>query len=296
MTVTRPGYELIEAQDASFQYREHNAYSDLIRWHYHEEYELHLLISSKGKSFVGDYVGTFAPGCLILTGPNLPHNWISQTDITEGTRDQVINFTDEFMQALMDLVPEGRAMERMLADAWYGIQFTPYASECVRPLFKEVADSKGLRRFTAFLRIMEQLASSGAYVRLSSRLYDQAHDAQTLDRVNRVVNYITERFTGPLTLEEVAAQIHLSPVAFSRFFQRATGHGFKEFLLSLRVGKACEYLENTDRPITQICYDVGFTNLSNFNRRFLAVKGMTPTDYRTQIAQRDKRATGHILW
>ncbi|TGG94237.1 AraC family transcriptional regulator [Natronospirillum operosum] len=295
MTVTRPSYEMIEEQDNCFQYREHDAFSDLIRWHYHEEYELHLLVSSRGKSFVGDYVGTFQPGCLILTGPNLPHNWISLSDISTGVRDRVINFTHEFMLSLMALVPEARSMRRMLADARYGIQFTPHISECVEPWFQTLSEQQGLQRFNAFLQIMERLSASGAYTRLSTRQYDDAHDTQTLDRINRVVNYMTEHFTDTCSLEDVAAQIQLSPEVFSRFFHRATGHRFKDFLTRLRVGKACEYLESTDWPVTNICYEVGFRNLSNFNRRFLDVKGMTPTEYRRNIAQRDRRATSHIL-
>lgn len=295
MTVTCPSYELIEDQDNCFQYREHDAFSELIRWHYHEAYELHLLVSSRGKSFVGDYVGTFQPGCLILTGPNLPHNWISLTDISTGVRDRVINFTHEFMESLMEVVPEAQSMRRMLADARYGIQFTPHIGECVTPWFEVMPEQRGLARFITFLQIMEHLAASGAYTRLSTRQYDDAHDAQTMDRINRVVNYMTEHYTGDCRLEVVAAQIQLAPEVFSRFFHRATGHRFKEFLNQLRIGKACEYLESTDMPITNVCFEVGFNNVSNFNRRFLEVKGMTPTEYRRNIAQRDRRATSHIL-
>ncbi|MFC3853827.1 helix-turn-helix domain-containing protein [Salinispirillum marinum] len=286
MVHSRPGYELIEPQESCFQFRAHGADSDLVRWHFHPEYELHLLVSSRGQSFVGDYMGTFEPGCLVLTGPHLPHNWISQQDVSDGLRDLVINFSDDFMQRMMDLVPESRAMSRMLRDAWYGIQFTTAASESVTPLFWAMSRQTGFARFVTFMRIMEQLAVANAYVRLSTRCYDASPDADVSDRIGKVVRYITDRVTEPLTLEEVAAHIHLSPVAFSRYFHRATGHKFKEFVLRLRIGKACELLEETDWPITQVCYEAGFTNLSNFNRRFLAIKQMTPSDFRAQAAQR----------
>ena len=55
---------------------EHGAPHPLIRWHYHEDYELHLIVQSRGKVFVGDYIGGFEPGNLVLTGPRLPHNWV----------------------------------------------------------------------------------------------------------------------------------------------------------------------------------------------------------------------------
>ena len=64
----------------------HGFPSPLVRWHFHHEFELHLIVASEGKVFVGDHVGEFAPGHLVLIGPCLPHNWISQTqseDIVE---------------------------------------------------------------------------------------------------------------------------------------------------------------------------------------------------------------------
>src|SRR3954466_8626188 len=48
-----------------------------VRWHFHPEYELHMVVATTGRYFVGDFIGEFAPGNLVLTGPNLPHNWVS---------------------------------------------------------------------------------------------------------------------------------------------------------------------------------------------------------------------------
>lgn len=277
------------------RYLEHGADSDLIRWHYHKEYELHLLISTRGKAFVGDYIGPFAPGCLVLTGPNLPHNWITLGNLGDGIRDQVINFSHEFMEGLMQTIPEARSVRKMLDDSLYGIQFTPHVSEQVQPLFQEVSQSDGFPRVAAFLKIMAHLAASNAYTTLSSRRYNHQHDQKTIAHVNRVVNYITQNFTQPITLENAARQLNMGPVVFSRFFHRATGQRFKDVVIQLRISKACEYLEMTDESVTNICFNVGFSNVSNFNRRFLAVKGMTPTEYRRNIAQRDRRSRDHIL-
>ena len=76
---------------------EHGFPNPLVRWHYHEEYELHLIVASRGKVFVGDYIGQFEPGHLVLTGPRLPHNWISTEGVpAEGValRDVVLQFPD----------------------------------------------------------------------------------------------------------------------------------------------------------------------------------------------------------
>ena len=87
---------------------EHGVPNPLVRWHYHEEYELHLIVATRGKVFVGDYIGQFEPGHLVLTGPRLPHNWIS-TDVPEAgvaLRDVVLQFADAPLREAAKVIPE----------------------------------------------------------------------------------------------------------------------------------------------------------------------------------------------
>jgi AraC-like DNA-binding protein len=77
---------------------------------------------------------------------------------------------------------------------------------------------------------------------------------------------------------------------FSRFFRRATGITFPDFVNRVRVNRAGQLLMESDRLISHICYEVGFNNVSNFNRRFLEVKGVTPSEFRRQADHRFGRA------
>ena len=86
------------------------------------------------------------------------------------------------------------------------------------------------------------------------------------------------------SLKEVAELLGMTPSAFSRFFRRATGRTFVDYLGALRIAHACELLVETDLPVLQISLAAGFNNLSNFNRRFRRLKGMTPGEYRRQVA------------
>ncbi|MGE0498972.1 MAG: helix-turn-helix domain-containing protein, partial [Ramlibacter sp.] len=54
----------------------------------------------------------------------------------------------------------------------------------------------------------------------------------------------------------------------------------------VRINRACQLLMESDRYITHICYEVGFNNIANFNRRFLDIKGMTPSEFRRQVDSR----------
>jgi AraC-like DNA-binding protein len=89
-----------------------------------------------------------------------------------------------------------------------------------------------------------------------------------------------------LRLSEAAQLVHLSEGAFSRFFKTHTGKTFPCFVNELRIGRACRLLTETDETITEIAYGCGFANLSNFNRQFLRLRGMSPRSFRQEIKQR----------
>ena len=72
----------------------------------------------------------------------------------------------------------------------------------------------------------------------------------------------------------------MSPSAFSRFFKRAAGIGFSDFVRRLRIGRAKRLLATTDRAVARIREECGYDNASNFNRRFLDETGTTPSTYR----------------
>jgi AraC-like DNA-binding protein len=77
----------------------------------------------------------------------------------------------------------------------------------------------------------------------------------------------------------------MSERSLHRLFIRHLGENVTDYLGRLRIGRACMWLVETDRPISVIAADVGFSNLSNFNRRFRALRRMTPKEFRRQYRQ-----------
>lgn len=169
---TDPSYELMDDHEgASLIYRQHGFPSPLVRWHFHKEYELHLIVASAGKVFIGDYIGNFAPDTLFLTGPNLPHNWISQVgpDEVVGKRDMLVNFTDEVLEDGSQVFAELTQLAPLLARARYGIEFRdPALIKDSRQLLQRIADSRGITRLGYFFILMEQLAACEDYQLLST--------------------------------------------------------------------------------------------------------------------------------
>ena len=276
------GYE----PEGSFGYvrcLEHGAPNPLIRWHHHEEYELHLIVETHGKVFVGDYIGRFEPGHLVLTGPRLPHNWISTNIPAQGVsiRDRALQFREEPLRKASEQITELRDAFPLLDRARHGIEFIGL-SDVVAERMSCIKRSTGLARFSEFVGLLCELSEHQHYRLLSGAQLQSVNDDASIQKASEVVDYITENYASPFTLSDVAERFAMSSSQFSRYFRRTTGNTFTDFINQLRINRACQLLMETDQYISTICYNVGFNNVANFNRRFMEIKHMTPSEFRTQ--------------
>ena len=265
----------------------HGFPTPLARWHYHDEYELHLITATSGKVFVGDWIGQFQPGQLVLTGPRLPHNWVSM-DLPEGgvaERDLVIQFPHAPIEEASRQIPEMRAVLPLLERAKHGIEVFDLQATA-EAHWHRIRNSHGLTRFGAFCVFLGELAQCNDYRLLSNAQIQSIDNDDQLEQINAILRRITEHLTEPLSAAALAETLGMTESRFSRFFRRATGNTFTDFVNHVRINRACQFLMESDRQITSIAYDVGFNNIANFNRRFLDIKGMTPREFRRQIANR----------
>ena len=173
----------------------------LVRWHYHDEYELHLISATRGKVFVGDWIGQFEPGHLVLTGPRLPHNWIS-IDVPEGgvaLRDLVLQF------ARRAAAPGGRADPRAGRGAAAARARAPRhrvlrpVGARARALRTRVKAAHGLQRFAEFCALPRR---AGALHRLPAAVHRAAAELRRRrragDQINGIVDRITEHYAETL--------------------------------------------------------------------------------------------------
>lgn len=283
MSILLPEFEYVDRATETIRYLEHGWPSDLCRWHSHAEYELHLIVAGRGKAFVGDYIGEFGAGALFLTGPHLPHNWV--TDDLAGTdpiaiRDMLVQFSEESIDGLAAIFPEFREMVPMFDLARSGIQFTGFNPTFARGHFEAIRDTRGAERIVAFLRFLVRINEHAEKKALSVATVVQLEGTNRHARIAQVVDHIVRNFADDLSLDAAAEMAGMSATAFSRNFQKVTGKKFVEFVNRVRIGQACSMLLATDDQVSAICFDVGFQNLANFNRHFLKMKNMTPTEYR----------------
>ena len=259
----------------------HGFPTPLARWHYHEEYELHLIVASHGKAFVGDWIGPFAPGHLVMTGPWLPHNWVSH-DVPDGglvERDLVIQFRHDPIAEAARAIPELAEAMPLLERSRFGIEFFGLGASAERHWWR-CKEQHGLARFAAFCDFLTELVAAQDYRLLSSAGLKGTQETGEAERVNAIIERITQHLADPVSQAELAAEQGMTQSQFSRWFRRSTGNTFVDFVTQIRINRACLLLADPARRIADIGRDVGYPSLANFNRRFLEITGKTPTDYR----------------
>lgn len=246
------------------------------KWHYHPEYELTLITQGNGKRLVGDSYESYSTGDLVLLGSELPHTWTSDPVKNKKVSAVVVQFSREFIERFLDL-EEFKRIGSMLSSANRGLFFPD--SENVAQELKALLSLSGIEKITALINILQRLTSLTPH-KLSSEYFQLVKGQETESRVNKVCQYIQKHSDEPLSLDQAAALIHLSRSAFSKFFKRATGKTFSDYVNDIRIGKACRLLTETDKAVNEIAYATGFDSLTYFNRVFLKKKGVTPRQFR----------------
>jgi len=282
MSIIEPEIETVDRSTRSIRYLEHGWPSDLCRWHAHEEYELHLIVETRGKAFVGDHIGDFKAGDLFMTGPNLPHNWITDQVWSNPVeiRDMLIQFSHDSVEKLAQGFPEFSQVLQLLQLAQSGIYFEGFNPTFARGHMESIRDNNGAERILAFVRFLVRLNEHAEKKTLSIAKLIQPEGGSKHARIASVVDHITKNFFEVFSVAQAANMANMTEITFSRNFQTVTGHSFVDFLNRIRIGQACAMLYASDAQITSIAQEAGFKSLANFNRHFLKVKGMTPSEYR----------------
>lgn len=257
-------------------------------WHFHEEYELIYFIKGTGMRIVGDHISNFQAGELVLVGQWLPHLWRNNTiaDTGAGAADFiVIKFHQRFQGVDLFSLPELSAVKAMLAKSTRGIQFSFDTSTAISTLMKEIHQGTGAERLIFFLQLMKILAADRESSYLVSPDFVLPSEVTNENRLQKIISHIFANYNQNISLDEISSLAFMTSPAFCRFFKSRTNKTFFSFLNEFRVNRACQFLIENEHPIKEICFKVGFRSLTNFNRTFKKIKGVTPGNYQANSAE-----------
>jgi AraC-like DNA-binding protein len=282
-------FEKISEPGQSFVVRTRRDRSFDFCWHFHPEYELTYIVKSSGRRYVGDSIEDYHDGDLILLGPNLPHTWGSTPQPRRSRQSHVAiytQFSENFAGADFLSKPELAALKTLFSRASRGLKFSHQIEQRVGREMELLNDAGGMKRLVKLLEILDILVHARNAKPLASAGFSPALKRFDESRIDAVCNYVHENLGEAISLPEAASRAHMSVSAFSRFFHRALGRTFVEYVNELRIGEACRQLIESEKSVAEIAFAAGFENLSNFNRRFLKLKAMSPRDYRRRFCER----------
>lgn len=245
--------------------------------HCHSEYEINLVMHTSGTRIIGDEQGEFKDIDLILVAPYIPHVWKSDY---ERNRVVTIQFSGEMLEFPIIFKKQFHCIRELLSSVGSAAIFHVDKGDGIVSDILNLSSVKGFRSTTSFLEILDTL--SAVPHDMVGGLNGQMRPSKSR-RIAKVLAFTEKNLGKQIRLDEVAGLINMSGSAFAHFFKQHTALSYITCLNGMRIAKACHLLESTMMSVSEICYECGFNNKSNFNRIFFKSKRMTPTEYRKFI-------------
>lgn len=272
------------SENRSFVAKTHATPHFEVPWHQHIEYELILFTLGEGSCYIGNYVGEFSTGDVFFLGSNLPHTF-QKANKDLYTSAVVVHFKEDFWGSNFMELPETRSLRKLFEKASSGMRFTGICRQLLNPMIKELEFTSGFESIIALCKCLQVIAETKDYEMVSTQEIRQLN-LKHQERIDAIFQYTITHFQDPVSLAVIAANAGMSVPAFCNYFKKSTKKTYIEFLNEVRIGHACKQLMDTQMTIEQICYESGYSTLANFNKQFIKIKKVIPSQYRKAFLKR----------
>ncbi len=249
------------------------------QWHYHPQVELTYFLAGEGVRFIGDSISHFKAPEIVLIGSQLPHYW--KLESSSGLSIQFRNSADSPLAGL----PEFNLLAPLWKRSLHGLLFQGTLKDRLSHILRHAATSSPISRLAMLLEILDAINEGQPEEQetLSKRSMPQ-HQSSTYQRsIQKAVQFISTHFKDNITIGDTLNACGLTRATFSRHFNRAVGHSFSSFLVSLRIENARRLIASGQYSVTSAAFESGFNNLSYFNRVFKKRWNYTPTDFKKNL-------------
>lgn len=252
--------------------------------HQHPETQITLIVSGTGTLYQGEYIGDYQAGDVFIIGANVPHVLKSDASFYASNKKLShaisIFFDDESLGDSFFDLPELSDVKHLLLKSIRGIKLLGTTKRVIGQQILLITQQEGLTAITSLLSILNSITKSGEREYISKDFTPYIIDENEGIRLNEIFQFTIKEHSRTIKLEEVASIANMTTSAFCRYFKQRTRKTYITFLNEVRIAQACKLLLNEDHTVSQICYDCGFSNLSNFNRVFKTIHKVSPQSYR----------------
>lgn len=253
--------------------------------HYHEEYELNLILDAKGaRRVIGSHAEVIDDLELVLVGPNLYHSWFTHQCRSEKIIEVTIQFHKDLFEERLLQRNQLSFIKNMLDNSQRGVLFSAQTILKVKERLLLLDKKNGFESVLELFLILHELSIADDSLSLSAPNFNSEKFYYNSRRIEKVFDYMNNNYNKPITLSEVAGVANMPEASFSRFIKKRTGKTFVESLNEIRLSHASRMLIDTSNTVAEIAYKCGFNNISNFNRVFKRKKSCIPREFRESYA------------
>ena len=268
-----------------------------IPWHQHPEYELSLITKGKGIRMVGDRATRFENNDLVLIGAYTPHETVfdpEYKDHPSGFQGEgiFIQFVYDFLGEAFFKVPENHSLDNFLKESNRGYVFLGETKKKIISILKKMEDMSDCERIYSLLSIFRIFSTTKDFKTISSSNFNKPFWIDESGPMQKASQYILQNFHKPIFVKDLLEITNMSNTSFYAKFKKTFRMPFKDYLLKIRIGYACKLISEGTYGISGVAYKSGFENISNFNRQFKKIKGITPSSFQENAGNNDKQRLG----
>jgi AraC-like DNA-binding protein/mannose-6-phosphate isomerase-like protein (cupin superfamily) len=248
-----------------------------VHWHHHAEMELTYFLEGSGTRFVGDHIGEFGKGDLVLLGSDLPHYWHAAGQ-SAGVSIQWHFPRTHVIWEFAELAK----VQQVFSGAERGYRLKGRTAAKISSVLEEMMSQDAGHRLAKLMEIFALLSVMPARDRevLSSKGFGPAAAMRHQGAIAKAVRHVLANFRGEIRVEDLLAVTGMSRATFARQFKQHAGRTLSGFVNKVRLQAACRALAETDAAVTEIAMNCGFGEISFFNRVFRREKGCSPREWR----------------
>jgi AraC-like DNA-binding protein len=250
--------------------------------HQHDEIQISFIEKGSGTLLVIDRFYNYNVNDILVIGSTIPHLFKSDKNTSDTSKMLSLFFTKKSFGEDFFNLGEFEEIISFFEKSEKGFRVTSNKTE-IKNLFLQFNSSSKMKRFVLFLQLIK-LISNSEFNYLSSFNYSKKYSDIEGNRMRSVFEYTIKNAHLPITLLDISAIANMTRNAFCKYFKKRTNKTYINFLTELRIENACKALQKTKEiSVNEVAFQVGFSNISNFNRQFKKLKKTTPTDYRNHI-------------
>lgn len=264
--------------DRSFRVLLTPGLNDLYYWHFHPEWEIVYVEGATGTRHIGDHISRYEGSDLVLIASNVPHLNFDY-GVTTDCEQVVIQMSPAFVGMDFFSLPEMRDIRLLFQQTPGALAFQGEVKKTAGEMLKRIPALQGFEQLMQLLDVFRFLAGASGSERIQARPVEAQDNFKEQQRLKLIHRHVEENYREFPDTHRAASLVNLSMAAFCRYFKKATGYTYTDYVNKYRIDQARKLLL-MDRNVTETCFDCGFENLSHFNRTFKRYAGENPSTFR----------------